>query len=95
MAEKLNISYDRVGDILYLETVKPYARQDMKHLAPDVLGRCNPDTGEIENIEILFFSRRAGRRKGIDLPVLARLSGTRRAKRPTARRSSTNRPRSK
>jgi len=95
VAEKLNISYDRVGDILYLETVKPYARQETTHLAPDVLGRCNPDTGEIENIEVLFFSRRAGTRRGIDLPVLARLSGTRSTKRPRSRRPASRRPRTK
>jgi hypothetical protein len=95
VAENLNISYDRVGDILYLETTKPYARQQTKHLAPDVLGRCNPDTGDIENIEILFFARKAGGRKGIDLPVLARLRGTRRVKRSVRERTSRSRPRSK
>ena len=81
MAEKLNIAYDRIGDILYLETVKPYSRQRTKHLGPDVLGRLNPRTGAIENIEILFFARRAGRRRGIALPVSAQLRRTRRKKR--------------
>lgn len=79
MAEKLKITYDDVGDILYLETVKPYAEQETMHLGPDVLGRINPRTGAIENIEILFFTKRARKGKGLALPVSADLQLSERA----------------
>jgi uncharacterized protein YuzE len=80
VARKLNISYDRIGDILYLETVKPSARQETKHLAADILGRINSRTGVLENIEILFFAARAGRRGGLGLPVSAHLRRSRGSK---------------
>jgi hypothetical protein len=73
VAANLNITYDDIGDILYLETVKPYPKQETKHLGPDVLGRLNPRTGAIENIEILFFTERAKKAKGLVLPVFAKM----------------------
>ena len=73
MATKLNITYDRIGDILYLETVKPYPEQETKHLRADVLGRINPRTGAVENIEVLFFTKRAKKRHGFALPIFAEL----------------------
>lgn len=73
MAAKLKITYDGVGDILYLETVKPYAEQETMHLGPDVLGRMNPTSGAVENIEILFFTKRATKNNGLALPVSADL----------------------
>jgi hypothetical protein len=68
-----NITYDRIGHILYLETVKPYPEQETKHLGTDVLGRINPRTGAVENIEVLFFTKRAKTRNGLALPVFAEL----------------------
>jgi uncharacterized protein YuzE len=69
----LNITYDRIGDILYLETVKPYPKQETRHLGADVLGRINPRTGAVENIEVLFFAKRAKKKSGFALPVFAEL----------------------
>jgi hypothetical protein len=37
------------------------------------IARFNPDTQEIENIEILFFSKRGGADRAFDLPVVAEL----------------------
>ena len=74
MAQKLTLRYDRIGDILYVETCLPYATQESDCLADEIVGRYNPDTGELEGMEILFFSRRfprggrASRVVGMRLP---------------------------
>lgn len=50
--------YDREGDILYIDKVPPYAEQDTEEWGDDGIVRFNPDTGAIENLEVLFFSTR-------------------------------------
>jgi uncharacterized protein YuzE len=70
---RLTILYDPVGDILYLQRCPPYALQESEELGDDVIARLNPQTGEIEALEILFFSRRTGPGTPFDLPVVAEL----------------------
>ena len=55
MAENLIFQYDREGDILYINRCSPYAEQESEELGDDVIARMNPRTGEIENLEVLFF----------------------------------------
>jgi uncharacterized protein YuzE len=55
---RLTFRYDRVGDILYIDKVKPYAEQSQNELGDEISARFNPKTGEIETIELLFFKRR-------------------------------------
>jgi uncharacterized protein YuzE len=73
MDEKLIFKYDREGDILYIDKVPPYAEQDTAELGDDVIARLNPTTGEIENLEVLFFSTRLLRGDLFELPVTAEL----------------------
>jgi uncharacterized protein YuzE len=73
MDEKLIFKYDREGDILYIDKVPPYAEQDTTELGDDVIARLNPTTGEIENLEVLFFSTRLLRSDLFELPVTAEL----------------------
>ena len=73
MAEKLTFRYDKVGDILYIDKVKPYAEQDSDELGDEVAARFNPTTGEIENLEILFWSRRLEAGEDVSLPIEAHL----------------------
>jgi hypothetical protein len=70
---KLTLHYDRTGDILYIDKVKPYAEQDSTQLGDEIAARRNPRTGEIENLEILFFTRRLEAGEDLVLPVDARL----------------------
>ena len=73
MDAKLSFKYDREADILYIDTTAPYPEQESEELGEDVVARLNPDSGEIENLEVLFFSMRLMRREWFELPVLAEL----------------------
>ena len=73
MEAKLSFKYDREADILYIDTRPPYAEQETEELGDDVLARLNPATGEIENLEVLFFSTRLLRKDLFELPVRADL----------------------
>lgn len=67
----LRIEYDRVGDILYLEKTDPYPEQESEELDYGVIARLNPQSGEIETLEILFFSERLKRNEVMRLPLQA------------------------
>lgn|GEM_PF-2091154 len=58
MDKKLTFEYDRVGDILYINKCSPYAEQESEEIEFGVIARFNPQTEEIENLEVLFFSQR-------------------------------------
>jgi uncharacterized protein YuzE len=73
MAEKLTFQYDREGDILYINTVTPYAAQESEELGDEIIARLNPKTRKIENLEILFFSSRLLRKELFSVPVIADL----------------------
>ncbi len=44
--------------ILYINKTPPYLEQESAELGDEVIARLNPETGEIENLEVLFFSTR-------------------------------------
>lgn len=69
MDKKLTFKYDRATDILYIDTVPPYRDQESEEIDDDVIARLNPRTGEIENLEVLFFSTRLLRSDIFELPV--------------------------
>jgi uncharacterized protein YuzE len=74
MAENLTFQYDREGDILYINRCAPYTEQESEELGDDVIARRNPQTGEIENLEVLFFSQRLQDKKFLDLPITVNFS---------------------
>jgi uncharacterized protein YuzE len=73
MPQKLTFKYDRQGDILYINKRPPYAEQESEELGDDVIARLNPTTGEIESLEVLFFSTRLLRSELFELPITAEL----------------------
>jgi uncharacterized protein YuzE len=73
MDAKLTFKYDRAADILYINKCPPYAEQESEELGDEVVARLNPATGEIENLEVLFFSTRLLRSELFELPVTADL----------------------
>ena len=73
MAERLAFHYDRGADILYISTRTPYPEQQTEALGDDVVARLNPVTGEVENLEMLFFSARLEQGQPFELPIAADL----------------------
>lgn len=73
MDTTLRFKYDREADILHIDKCPPYAGQESEELGDDVIARLNPDTGTIENLEVLFFSTRLLRTEMVELPVEAEL----------------------
>ena len=71
METRLSLKYDREADILYLDRRLPYPEQETEELGDDVIARLNPETGEVESLEILFFSTRLLRQDLFQLPVIA------------------------
>ena len=66
METNLTFQYDCVGDILYINTCAPYPEQESEELDDEIIARFNPETGEIENLEVLFFSTRLLREELLD-----------------------------
>jgi hypothetical protein len=70
---KLTFKHDREAEILHIDKCAPYPQQESEELGDDVVARLNPRTGEIENLEVLFFSTRLLRGDLFELPVTADL----------------------
>ena len=81
MEAKLKFKYDREADILHIDKCPPYKEQESEELPDEIIARLNPTSGEVENLEVLFFSTRLLRSDLFELPVNAdlRLVGTGRA----------------
>jgi hypothetical protein len=73
MGASLTFRYDREVDILHIDTCLPYAEQESEEIGDEVVARLNPATGEVENLEVLFFSTRLLRSELFNLPVTAEL----------------------
>ena len=73
MEQKLRFEYDKIGDIMYIEKCPPYAEQDSDELDDFIVVRTNPKTGDVESLEILFWSARLKDSKTIELPISAEL----------------------
>jgi hypothetical protein len=69
----LTFEYDREGDVLHINTRPPYSEQESEEMGDDVVARLNPDTGDIESLELLFFSTRLLRGNLLELPIIASL----------------------
>ncbi|MCP4167093.1 MAG: DUF2283 domain-containing protein [Chloroflexi bacterium] len=71
MEATLKFKYDREADILYIDKCKPYPEQETEELGDDVIARLNPDSGDVENFEVQFFSTRLLRQTLLEIPVTA------------------------
>jgi uncharacterized protein YuzE len=71
MKAKLTLRYDKVGDILYIDKCPPYKEQDSQELDDEIGVRLNPTSGEIETVEINFFSQRVANDAALEIPVNA------------------------
>jgi uncharacterized protein YuzE len=73
METKLRFRYDREADILHIDKCPPYPEQESEEMKDEIVVRLNPRTGEVENLEVLFFSTRLLRADLFELPVTADL----------------------
>ncbi|MEW5945920.1 MAG: DUF2283 domain-containing protein [bacterium] len=73
MEKRLIFHYDREADILYISKLPPYKEQESEELGDDVIARLNPETREVESLEVLFFSTRLLRGDLFELPISADL----------------------
>jgi uncharacterized protein YuzE len=73
MNDKLTFRYDKVGDILYVDTCLPYPAQESEEVGDEIIARLNPASGVVENLEILFFSKRLNEGSQFELPIAAAL----------------------
>jgi hypothetical protein len=69
MDQKQTFKYDRVTDILNIDTVAPHRDQESEAIDDDVVARLNPVTGDIENLEVLFVSTRLLHADIFELPL--------------------------
>lgn len=63
------VSYDSEGDILYVDKCEPYAEQESEEIRDEIVARLNPESNEIENLAILFFSKRLMANEKLMLPI--------------------------
>ncbi len=73
MGSALKLKYDRDGGIPYIDKVRPYAEQESDEIGNNVIARFNPTSGDIENLEVLFFTQRLLRGELVELPIAAEL----------------------
>lgn len=71
MEARLKFVYDREADILHIDKCAPYAEQESEELGDEIVAGINPNTGEVENLEVLFFSTRLLRQEMFELPLAA------------------------
>lgn len=70
--DQLKFEYDSIGDILYISKVNPYKKQESDEIEDGVVARMNPETMEIESLEILSFKKRLEMNPTFTLPIIAR-----------------------
>jgi uncharacterized protein YuzE len=80
MDATMRFKYDRETDILHIDTCPPYAEQESEEVGDEMIARLNPRTGDVENLEVLFFSTRLLRTQIFELPVTGNLRLTKRGR---------------
>ena len=70
---KLTFKYDREADVSHIDKRPPYAEQESQELGDEVIARLNPQTGAVENLEVLFFSTRLLRGDLFEVAIEAEL----------------------
>jgi hypothetical protein len=76
MGKTLTIEYDKPSDSLYIYSVQSYEEQESTEIGDYTVARFNPETHELESVQLLFFSKRLQEDKVLQLPVDAfRLAG--------------------
>jgi hypothetical protein len=73
MGAELRIEYQEDADVLIISKCPSYIGQDEDEIDDLVCGRMNPETGDIEYVEIVFFKARLEKEGTVVLPIDATL----------------------
>jgi hypothetical protein len=73
MATGMTFRLDAVGDALYIDVCAPYAEQISEEVGDGVVARLNPQTGEVENVAVLFFTKRLELGQELNIPLVGHL----------------------
>jgi uncharacterized protein YuzE len=73
MNEKLTFEYDQLGDILYVVKAPAYPEQESEEIEEGVVARLNPNTSEVESLEIISFHKRLSLNPSFSLPLICKL----------------------
>ena len=74
MGTRLTFTYDREADILHIDTCLTVCCARVgEEFEDEIIARLNPETGAVENLEVLFFSTRLLRSELFKLPITAEL----------------------
>jgi len=65
----MQIAFDRVSDTLYIDACEPYEALESDEIALGVIARTNPQTGEIENLEVMHLQKRLEAGEAFEIPV--------------------------
>ncbi len=63
------VKYDPASDTLYIDACPPYEAQESDEIVSGVVARANPETGEIENLEVMYFQKRFAAGAPFEIPV--------------------------
>ena len=69
MGTELTFEYSQEADVLCILKCPTYAGQITEEIDDLVVARMNPDTREIEYVEILLFLSRLGKEGALRLPI--------------------------
>ncbi|HLB23045.1 MAG TPA: DUF2283 domain-containing protein [Dehalococcoidia bacterium] len=69
MNHHLTLEYDQASDTLYIDACPPYEAQESDEIALGVVARTNPETGEVENLEVMHFQKRFEAGEAFEIPV--------------------------
>lgn len=69
MRQPMTVKYDPVGDTLYIDVCPPYKEQESDLIAVGVVARSNPETGEVETLEVMHFQKRFAEGKPFEIPL--------------------------
>jgi hypothetical protein len=73
MAAGLTFRLDAVGDALYIDVCPSYAEQLSEEVGDSVVARLNPETGDVENVAVLYFTKRLELGQELNLPLIGHL----------------------
>ena len=65
----MRLRHDPISDTLYIDACQPYEAQESDEIALGVVARTNPETGDVENLEVMSFQKRFAAGEPFEIPI--------------------------